>query len=95
VSDADYTRTGHDVVWIDRGREPKCAPNASYPNGIDVDATFGAQVPSCIVALPYPARRCGIYEIRCNVCGVIIAATTAGRPDDPRSIKIPCKGMGQ
>ena len=26
----------HEIEWLDSGREPQCAPNPSYPNGIDV-----------------------------------------------------------
>lgn len=41
-------------------------------------------------ALPYPARRCGQYVVKCDVCDQIIVVTTAGRPDDPRSLKMAC-----
>ena len=79
------------VQWIDGGREPKCAPNPDYPEGIDLDVSTGSV--SCVVPLPYPAKRCGYYAIRCNLCSQQIACTTAGRIDDPRSIKIPCRMM--
>lgn len=85
----------HTVTWIDRGREPQCAPNPAYPEGIDMDATRGLPGPSCKVALPYPAKRCGIYMVTCSVCGASAWITTAGRPDDPRSLKLPCKGVRQ
>jgi hypothetical protein len=26
----------HEITWHDAGREPQCAPNPSYPHGIDV-----------------------------------------------------------
>jgi len=77
------------VEWIDSGREPRCTPNPAYPDGIDVDASFGASA-SCMKTLPYPAKRCGIYIVECEVCGVRIGITTAGRMDDPRSLKIAC-----
>lgn len=79
----------HDVVWEDGGREPQCPPNPAYPLGIDLDAANGQEI-ACKVALPYPAKRCGVYVVTCSQCGVRIACTTAGRPDDPRSIRMPC-----
>lgn len=78
------------VTWHDAGREPKNAPNPAYPNGIDLDASGGA-VATCSERLPYPAKRCGQYLIECETCGQRIIVTTAGRPDDPRSIKLACK----
>ena len=30
------------IKWVDRGREPQCAPDPKYPNGKDVDLTAGA-----------------------------------------------------
>lgn len=77
------------VEWIDRCREPRCAPNPSYPNGIDVDSSFGAPA-TCSTDLPYPAKRCGLYVVTCEGCGIRVAVTTAGRPDDPRSLKVAC-----
>lgn len=82
------------ILWIDRHREPQCAPNPHYPNGIDLDITKG-QHPHCTVKLPYPAKRCGFYRIDCQLCNFSVAITTAGRPDDPRSIKLPCKRGGE
>jgi len=79
------------IDWIDSGREPQCPPNPDFPNGIDVKlAGVFSGVPTCTVLLPYPARRCGHYMVKCKVCGVSVAITTAGRPDDPRSATIPC-----
>lgn len=78
--------------WIDAQREPECPPNPAYPDGIEVDASEGAAI-TCIVALPYPAKRCGYHLVQCKLCGMKVACTTAGRPDDPRSIKVPCKNI--
>jgi NifB/MoaA-like Fe-S oxidoreductase len=78
------------IEWIDSGREPKCDPDPNYPNGIDVNGTLPGER-SCKVDLPYPAKRCGLYVVTCSKCGIRVATTTAGRPDDPRSITIPCK----
>lgn len=78
------------IEWHDSGREPQVAPNPAYPNGIDLDLSpEGAH--ACTATLPYPAPRCGIYAIECRFCGIRVALTTAGRPDDPRSVRIPCK----
>lgn len=77
-----------DISWIDHGREPQCTPNPRFPEGIDLD--FSGGKPSCTTLLPYPAKRCGLYVVKCNLCGFSAACTTAGRPDDPRSITIPC-----
>ncbi len=78
------------VQWIDGKREPQSAPNPAYPSGIDLDVSGGAGK-TCKVALPYPAKRIGSYVIECPVCGAKTACTTAGRADDPKSIKIACR----
>jgi hypothetical protein len=78
------------VIWYDAGREPKCAPNPAYPDGVDIDGSEGATA-TCTAELPYPARRCGHYTVECETCGLSVGVTTAGRPDDPRSIKLACK----
>lgn len=82
------------VLWIDKGREPQCPPDPAHPLGIDVDVSDGAEA-TCTTALPYPAKRCGYYIITCPVCGYGVAVSTAGRPDDPRSVKVPCKIAGK
>lgn len=81
---------GLQVKWIDGEREPQCAPNPEYPFGIDIDVSDGA-TRTCMVALPYPASRCGAYLVECPVCGYRGGCTTAGRHDDPRSLTVPCK----
>jgi hypothetical protein len=81
-----------DIKWKDAGREPQSTPNPAYPNGIDLDASKGAAV-TCVVALPYPAQRCGAYVVACLICGIKVACTTAGRVDDPRSIRVACRGL--
>jgi hypothetical protein len=76
------------VEWIDRGIEPVYPADQSYPEGIDIDASAGRE--SCVTNLPYPAQRIGYYEVTCNRCGGKSRVTTAGRPDDPRSITVAC-----
>ena len=78
------------VTWIDGNREPTQPPDPRYPKGIALDLSSRA-LRTCVVALPYPAKRCGIYHVHCNVCGLTVAITTAGRPDDPCSARLPCK----
>jgi hypothetical protein len=82
-----------EVRWRDAGREPQCPPNPAYPDGIDVDGSGGAAV-TCTVVLPCPAKRCGAWEVRCQICGYSALVSTAGRPDDPRSVRLPCKIAG-
>jgi hypothetical protein len=78
------------VEWIDLEREPKNAPDPNYPNGIHIDVSQGKK--SCMTALPYPAKRCGQYYVECQKCGTNALVTTAGRVDDPKSVRLPCKG---
>jgi hypothetical protein len=89
VSQENFT-----IEWTDHEREPKCAPDPEYPDGIDIDVSGNAER-KCKVVLPYPAKRCGVYIVRCKICGSSAACTTAGRIDDPRSITIPCKISGE
>lgn len=84
------TKNRHRIRWIDAGKEPESPPNQAYPNGIDVDLST-PDADACAVNLKYPARRVGRYEIECAECGGRYVVTTAGRPDDPRSVTIPCR----
>ena len=78
-----------EAVWIDGGREPQMPPDPAYPDGVDIDLAAGA-ARSCRTALTYPARRIGFYLVECKTCGFRAGVTTAGRPDDPRSVTLPC-----
>lgn len=78
------------IEWIDGNREPQVQPNPAYPEGIDVVTVEPGEV-GCRVKLSYPARRIGMYLVECKLCRVRLALTTAGRPDDPRSVSVPCK----
>jgi len=75
--------------WFDSGRAPQCEPDPEYPNGIDIDASRGAPA-TCTVQLKYPAPRCGQYLITCDTCKQVVVVSTAGRPDDPKSVKLAC-----
>jgi hypothetical protein len=80
------------VRWIDDGREPRSKPDPNYPHGIDLDMSAQASGRNCCqTPLPYPAKRCGKYIVVCDTCGLRVIITTAGRPDDPRSLKVICK----
>ncbi len=79
------------IEWFDRGRWPQCAPDPRFPKGKDCDLTIEDAVASCKIDLPYPAKRCGVYMVTCGRCGLRVGITTAGRPDDPRSAKLPCR----
>lgn len=80
------------IEWIDAGRESTCAPNPAHPNGVDLDMASSLNR-ACTAVLPYPAKRCGYYHVECKSCGLQFAVTTAGRADDPRSVRVNCKGI--
>ena len=82
------------VEWVDAGHEPACKANPDFPDGIDLDLSNGAGM-TCSVDLPYPAPRVGVYVVTCALCGIRVAATTAGRRDDPRSLRIACRLMAR
>lgn len=78
------------VTWRDGGFEPEGKPSPKFPNGIAVDLSRGA-TNCCTAMLPYPAKRIGHYLVECGRCGMKTMVTTAGRADDPRSVKVACK----
>jgi hypothetical protein len=80
----------HDIHWVDIGRKAQHPPDPRYPKGIDLDVTKPGE-DYCPVEVPYPAKGCGYFQIMCQACGSNIIITTAGRPDDPRSVKVPCR----
>lgn len=79
------------VKWIDAHKEPVCKPDPNYPHGIDVNLALNNERKTCVVVLPYPALRIGAYELVCDVCGFKAFITTAGRADDPRAARLPCR----
>ena len=88
-----YVTTGAGMItakWINGGREPQANPNPKYPNCVVLDLTNGERR-RCKVELPYPARRCGYYAVQCTRCRTTAVVTTAGRPDDPRSVTLACR----
>ncbi|HQU34713.1 MAG TPA: hypothetical protein PLB88_10380 [Thermoanaerobaculaceae bacterium] len=83
------------VRWIDDDRKPRCPSNPAYPDGMDLDARLSAENPDCTIELVHPTPGCGHYEIQCSICGLRGAVTTAGRPDDPRSVRMTCRPMAR
>jgi hypothetical protein len=77
--------------WVDQHRVTTYPANPSYPRGSSIDVALDAPH-ACRVQLPYPAARCGMWVVTCRVCGYAIALTTAGRADDPCSVRVPCRG---
>lgn len=77
------------IQWIDDGREPQFPADPSFPDGIDIDVSKGNA--SCHTPLPHPAKRCGVWVVTCTHCGAKAVVTTAGRADDPRSVRIACR----
>lgn len=79
-----------DVVFLDSGREPQCKPDPNFPDGRHiVMAEKGVEV--CTWNLPYPAPRCGFYNVECKKCGKKATISVAGRIDDPRILTVACK----
>lgn len=78
------------VTFLSHSRQPQCAWNRDYPDGIDVDGTQG-QTPACYTELPYPAECCGAWIVTCSVCRQHCLITAAGRVDDPRSLRLRCE----
>ena len=79
------------VTWLDHEREPQCAPDPAYPKGVDIDLRASNGAKGCLIDLPYPAKRCGMYLVVCDRCGYSAGITTAGRPDDPKTVMLACK----
>lgn len=83
------------IDWVDRYRESECPSNPDYPDGINIDLTSKLHArKACKTSLPYPAKRCGYFMITCVTCGLFTIITTAGRPDDPKSLLVYCKIEG-
>jgi hypothetical protein len=76
------------IEWFDRGRPPRHAPNPDFPNGIDIDS---GERPACRVELPYMTKKnVGYWYVECTKCKTNVLITMASRPDDPKSVMLPC-----
>jgi hypothetical protein len=78
------------VDWVDMHRTSDQPADAAYPRGCAIDVALDA-MKACRLELPYPAERCGLWVVTCRACGFSIALATAGRADDPKSVRVPCK----
>lgn len=78
------------VDWVDHQHESTQPADPAYPNGTAIDVAMDAPR-ACRLELPCPAPRCGLFVITCRDCGYAIALRTAGRPDDPRTVRMPCR----
>jgi hypothetical protein len=76
--------------WVDQHRVSTYPADPSFPIGTAIDVALDA-MKACRLELPCPAARCGLWVITCRVCHYSIALATAGRADDPRSVRVPCK----
>jgi len=82
------------VVFRPSGRgKARCASDPKFPRGKDVKMP-GIYKNGCLAELPYPAPECGVLFVSCKKCGTQIAVTAAGRPDDPRTLEVPCSKSG-
>lgn len=79
------------VEWQSHHRKAREKPNPAFPNGVDIVMHATPDAPSCKVAIPYPAPECGVWIVACSRCGLRAGVTAAGRPDDPKSLTVPCK----
>jgi hypothetical protein len=79
------------IKWISRYRKAQCKPDPAFPKGKDIDTGMR---PACRVDLPYPAQCVGMHYVECEECGTNCLITAAGRPDDPKSLMLPCEGKG-
>src|SRR5690348_5568396 len=86
-------RTQFEIWWMDEGRDAEDVGNPAFPKGVVLDTARKGE-PACIVIVPYPAVRCGAYFITCRRYGLTAIATTSGRADDPRAVRVPCHLSG-
>jgi hypothetical protein len=80
-----------EIHFVKTGRgKAQCPPNPNYPNGVALDGADDPDKPFCTAELPYPAPECGMWFVKCEICSIKVMVTAAGRPDDPRSVKMNC-----
>lgn len=80
------------ATWFGTGKPPTHPPNPAYPDGKDVDGRREGEA-GCGIKLQVPAPNVGHWLVQCGTCGIQVAVTAAGRPDDPRNVIIPCGPM--
>jgi hypothetical protein len=82
------------ITWNGTGRQAQCPTNPNFPDGMDltlIPPTFYMGQKTCKAELPYPAAEIGKHLVHCNVCGLDVVVTAAGRPDDPKSVTVVCR----
>jgi hypothetical protein len=79
------------VHFIDSGRSPQCKADPKFPEGKDVVLAEDDAAGKCCRNVPYPAPRCGMYLVECEVCEFSALVHVDGRPDDPRTVTMPCQ----
>lgn len=77
------------IDWADAHREATYPADPTYPFGCSIDVALDAPR-ACRAQLP-SAVRIGTWVVRCTLCGYVIALASAGRRDDPRSVRVPCR----
>lgn len=77
------------IEWRGTNRVAECRPDPRWPAGKPIDASEPGR-PTCTVRLPYPAPCIGVHVVICEICGMRVGTTAAGRPDDPTSITFNC-----
>jgi hypothetical protein len=81
------------VDWIDGHRTSEQAADPAWPDGWAADVALDAPR-ACRVELPCPAAGRGMWVVVCTKCGFAFSLAAAGRADDPRSVRVPCKTAG-
>jgi hypothetical protein len=80
-----------ETTWSPADHTATWPVKPAYPNGDPVDEQPGAPR-SYLASLRYPAPSCGAWSIHCRACRRMVAVTTTGHADDPRSVRIGCPG---
>jgi hypothetical protein len=76
------------ATWHGAGVKAKQPPNPDFPAGLNLDMAPGRV--GCAIDLEYPAPEVGHWLIECSTCRRATVVTAAGRPDDPKSVRIAC-----
>lgn len=76
------------IKYIDRGRPPRVKPDPRFKNGKHLDS---GERPACKVELPYMTQKnVGYWFVVCTKCKTNALITMASRPDDPKTLMLPC-----
>jgi hypothetical protein len=84
---------GFVTEWLAAPAGAKAPPeDPDYPNGKLIEPLgVAASTPACLLELPYPAPGVGHWKVTCLRCHAKVAVRTAGRKDDPHSVRVVCK----